>query len=105
MAESPDPFIVVCGVGTGVAALVIITVGTFSLVRQRIPMRNAAAWETPREFAWFSLTIGLSLLLASMTIVAGGLGVRGLSWGTAFASLVLAVAAYYSIIRLVRRRN
>jgi DivIVA domain-containing protein len=104
MAESPDPFLVVCGIGIGVAALAPITVGTISLVRQRLPVRKPAAWEVPRDVGWFALTMGVAQQLVSVTILAEELGVRGLGWGTLLASWVLGVAGCYRIIRYRRSR-
>jgi len=100
MAESPDPVLVVCGIGIGVAALAPITVGTFGLVRQRLPVRGP--WEMPRDVAWFALTMGVAQLLGSVTILAGGMGVRGVGWGTLLASWVLGVAGGYRMIRYRR---
>ena len=103
MAEGRDPVIVILGVLTGVAALAMITVGTYSLVRGRILARDPAAWKTPGDFGWFAVTMGLSLLLTSITIIGGRLGLGSLRWGLPIAALVFAVAAFYRIVRLVRR--
>src|SRR5688572_25903194 len=83
----------VLGMVTAILALVIITVGILSLARKRILARDRAGWKTPGEFGWFSVTMGLSLLLTSLAIITGGLGLRGLGWGLAVAAVVLAAAA------------
>jgi hypothetical protein len=105
MAESPDAFLVVCGVGIGAAALPTITVATFSLIRQRRPVRNPSTWEIPREVAGGLLPLALAQLLVSVTILADELGsVRGLVWGALLASWALGVVGCYRIIRFRRSR-
>ncbi len=103
MADRADPVIVVVGAISTLSAVAMIAVGIYSLVRRRIPARDPAAWKEPREFGSFAATLGFSLLLTSMTIIAVAFGWSRPRSALAVAGLVVAAAAFYRIIRLVRR--
>jgi hypothetical protein len=66
--------IVVVGAISGMIAVLVITVGVCSLVRRRIPACDPATWKEPRKFGSFAVTLGISLLLTSMTIIAVDFG-------------------------------
>jgi RsiW-degrading membrane proteinase PrsW (M82 family) len=104
MAESLDPVLVVCGVGVCVAALPVTTIATFSLIRQRRPLRSPSVWEIPSELAGGFLILGLAQLLVSVAILAEQLGARGLGWSALLAALALGVVGCYRIIRFRRSR-
>jgi hypothetical protein len=103
MPDGLDSVIVVVGGVVGVVALFLITVGTLSLVGKRILAHDWAGWKTPGEFGWFSVILGLSQLLMSLSIITGHLGWPDLGGGLAVAAIVPAAAAVYRITRIIRR--
>lgn len=73
VGEDADPVIVVVAVVFALFAVGMITAGVSVLARRRAPARVSGAWKKPVEYGWFSVTMGFSLLLTSMTFIAVGL--------------------------------
>jgi hypothetical protein len=99
MTQGSDRVITILGVIGGICALTMLTVGVYALIRGRILARDpAVAFGSSREFGWYSVTLGLAVLLTSVAIMLGG---RWLALSP--VALVLAAAGFYRVFRLRRR--
>lgn len=98
MTQGSDRVITILGVIGGIYALTMLTVGVYALIRGRILARDPAAFGSSREFGWYSVTLGLAVLLTFVAIMLGG------RWfALSLVALVLAAAGFYRVFRLRRR--